>query len=164
MALIKCKECANQVSTDAKACPQCGAEVKQPLSRLKVFFIAIVGVVLFMAFQSDKTAQPIPVAKSPTPEQVAENKKRETEFQMVVIGAKALRESMKNPDSFNMNSAGMTQDGSICYEYRSTNSFNAVVAGKFVISKKGGSAEGAAWNKYCAGKSATDYTHATHAL
>ena len=27
MALIPCKECGNEISTDAKACPNCGAKV-----------------------------------------------------------------------------------------------------------------------------------------
>lgn len=164
MALIKCHECSSQVSGDAKACPKCGAEVKQPMSRLKILFIALLGVVLFQAFRHDNPTQPAPVANAITPAQAAENNKRETEFQTVVMGAKMVKAGQKNPASFHLTSAGMTPEGSICYKYRSTNSFNAVVPGTYVISKSGGSAEAAAWNKYCAGKSATDYSHASEAL
>lgn len=32
MALIKCSECGNDVSTEAKTCPKCGAKVKKPTS------------------------------------------------------------------------------------------------------------------------------------
>lgn len=34
MALVKCKECGNQVSTDAKACPSCGAKPPKKTSML----------------------------------------------------------------------------------------------------------------------------------
>ena len=46
MALIPCKECGNEVSTDAKACPKCGAKVpytkwwlRGPLTFSLVIFI-----------------------------------------------------------------------------------------------------------------------------
>lgn len=46
MALIPCKECGNEVSTDAKACPKCGAKVPHtkwwlwgPLAVFLVIFI-----------------------------------------------------------------------------------------------------------------------------
>ena len=29
MALIKCSECGNEISSSAKFCPQCGASVEQ---------------------------------------------------------------------------------------------------------------------------------------
>ena len=46
MALMKCKECGNQVSTKAKACPTCGAKAPQKnigtLSGLVIIGIAVV--------------------------------------------------------------------------------------------------------------------------
>lgn len=45
MALIKCHECGAQVSTEAKACPSCGAAPKVPQSKIVTFgggFIAVV--------------------------------------------------------------------------------------------------------------------------
>jgi hypothetical protein len=45
MALIKCKECGHDVSTQAKACPGCGAQVKKPSgARLGLFLVAVIGV------------------------------------------------------------------------------------------------------------------------
>lgn len=32
MALIKCKECANEVSDKAKSCPNCGAPIDPPIA------------------------------------------------------------------------------------------------------------------------------------
>lgn len=52
MALMPCKECGNEVSTDAKACPKCGAKVPKtkwwlwvPLGLVVAFlgFGAVVG-------------------------------------------------------------------------------------------------------------------------
>lgn len=37
MALIKCHECNNEVSTQAEVCPQCGAPVKKPMSQIVKF-------------------------------------------------------------------------------------------------------------------------------
>lgn len=34
MALIKCRECGHQVSTEASACPNCGAPIKKPVQSL----------------------------------------------------------------------------------------------------------------------------------
>lgn len=50
MALIKCKECGNQMSTEAKACPHCGAKSpKMPMWKklaIGVFSLIILGQVL----------------------------------------------------------------------------------------------------------------------
>ncbi|ENX22472.1 hypothetical protein F892_01714 [Acinetobacter vivianii] len=47
MALINCKECGVQVSTQAKACPNCGAKVKKPTS---IFTWIILVIVVFGIF------------------------------------------------------------------------------------------------------------------
>lgn len=52
MALMPCKECGNEISTDAKACPKCGAKMPKtkwwlwiPLGLVVIFlgFGAVVG-------------------------------------------------------------------------------------------------------------------------
>jgi hypothetical protein len=44
MALTKCHECGQDVSTQAKACPTCGAQVKKPSgTRLLLFLLAVPG-------------------------------------------------------------------------------------------------------------------------
>ena len=164
MALVKCRECGVQVSTTAVACPGCGAKVKKPISRLTLFFV---GVALIFgakaAFEEANTA-PRPAAAVKSAEQLAAEQAKEALFQKVVLGAKLLKKGMKNPASFQLVSAAVMSDGSICYEYRGTNSFNATVLERYVVSSKGGSKDGGAWNKYCGGKSGEDFTHAKHAL
>lgn len=42
MALINCKECGAQVSTQAKNCPSCGAKVKKPTSIITWVFLGLI--------------------------------------------------------------------------------------------------------------------------
>lgn len=100
----------------------------------------------------------------PTPEQVLEKTMRDLEFRQAVAGARALKANMKNPASFELVFAGMNDEKTMCYEYRGTNSFNAVVTNRYVIGEGVASGEPAAWNKHCAGQRLTDYTHARRAL
>jgi len=46
MALVPCKECGNEVSTDARACPKCGA--KQPRSKRWLVVLLVVVAVIFI--------------------------------------------------------------------------------------------------------------------
>lgn len=62
MALMKCKECANQISDQAENCPHCGAKPKKKIStgkKLVIGFAAlVVGLPLVANFFNDKpTAQ-----------------------------------------------------------------------------------------------------------
>ncbi len=44
MALVKCKECGNKISSDAKQCPQCGYKKKKIIGFWGVIFIlALIG-------------------------------------------------------------------------------------------------------------------------
>jgi hypothetical protein len=54
MALIKCKECARDVSDLATACPNCGAPIAKPApprsgSGCGVAILAVIGAVIFIA-------------------------------------------------------------------------------------------------------------------
>lgn len=77
-------------------------------------------------------------------------------FNEGLLYAKALKKSMKNPDSFKLELVTRTADGIYCYEYRATNSFNAVVPGRaYIGAGKSGTSDGGAgfasqWNKLCA--------------
>lgn len=49
MGLVSCKSCGNQVSTQAKACPKCGAPRAAGLSVGKVVLLVIVALIVFGA-------------------------------------------------------------------------------------------------------------------
>lgn len=168
MALTKCKSCGGQVATTAKACPHCGAVVKKAHSKGQWIFLGLVtvGIVSCIAngqSNSDKRAAEVAAVEAQkTPEQraaeAAAKVKKEADFQRVLQGARMLKAAAKDPASFNLESALMMADGTICYEYRAKNSFNAVVPGTHVLGAKVNSNEASAWNKYCGGKTGTVFS------
>ncbi len=164
MALIPCKECKAQVSDQAGKCPHCGAKVDKPTSKIALVFagLVLIGVVKCSYESATQVSSPAPPPL--TAEQRAAKEKKEADFQRVVIGAKLIKNATKNPDSFKLESAVMMDDGSICYEYRGTNSFNAIVPGTMVINAKVSSNSAADWNRYCAGKTGVDFSYARQAL
>lgn len=178
MALIQCAECKEKVSSTASVCPHCGSKVKKPKSN-RQWIVAGVALLVVGGFVSQKNddiqAEKAAIEAQKTPEQkIAEEKEKlkaeikkkkdDAEVQRVASYVTVLKKHMKNPDSFNLTSAILMADGSICYEYRATNSFNAVVPEVFVVTKTTASQKASDWNKFCAGKSGTDYTHIKHFL
>jgi hypothetical protein len=86
----------------------------------------------------------------------AEKDESNRRFQAAVQGAIALREAMKNPDSFSLETVIRHADGSLCYTYRAANSFNAIIPGSAVITPTAGAASGdpafaKLWNQHCKG-------------
>lgn len=103
-----------------------------------------------------------------TPEQKAEQaakKAREAEesaeFARYVLAVRKLRAAMKNPASFNLESANRKDDGTLCVSYRATNSFNAIIPGRAVVTKTELIASDdrdrfvPVWNRLCANKPGT---------
>ena len=58
MALTKCKECGNEVSTEAKNCPKCGAPVPKKTSPIAWVIAGIVGFAIFSAVYDSNTSAP----------------------------------------------------------------------------------------------------------
>lgn len=163
MAMTNCRECKQGVSTVATACPHCGAPaIKQSKPPGPVAWI-VGGLVLVGVYQCTSSISTPPVEK--TQAQKLADAKKEKDFQTVVAGAKWIKQSLKNPKSFELVSAGMVDGGkALCYTYRGTNSFNAVVTQHRVITDHANSGEAKDWNKHCAGQPQTDFTYARQAL
>lgn len=166
MALVKCGECGNEVSTQAKACPKCGAVMPKPkksVGPVGLLFGAIVLGAIIMGFvntERDKTDRAA-VEAAKTPEQRAAEKaasdKRTAQLQTAGAGAVALKSAMKDPTAFELTSLLVMPSGAACYEYRAKNSFGAVLPSAAVLTSKGkmlskeanGNAFVGAWNKEC---------------
>lgn len=138
MALVKCHECKNEVSSDAKNCPKCGATVRKPTS-LFVKILAIlfcIGFLLSLFSTSSSTHTPTsePVK---TPEQQAADAKRTAQLQFAAMGAVTLKKAMKDPDSFDLTKLQVTKTGYACYIYRAKNSFRAILPSYAVLTPKG---------------------------
>lgn len=85
----------------------------------------------------------------------AQKAKDEALWQEAARYARALKQSMKNPDSFKLEAASRTREGFYCFEYRATNSFNAVIPGKAIVGNgKAATTDNKGvfvplWNKHC---------------
>jgi len=75
MALVACKECKQQVSSDAKTCPHCGKKIKAGVGRgcllvLLAFMVMVILIIIFAPDSSqnsavspaitDSTGRPVP--------------------------------------------------------------------------------------------------------
>lgn len=54
MALIKCHECGNEVSTSAKTCPKCGAPVKKQMNTAAGVGLVVVALIVVFALATGK--------------------------------------------------------------------------------------------------------------
>ena len=157
MSLIKCNECGTEISSKASACPKCGAKIKRTSMFTKLVAVFIVATILIAVFQgsSEKQSSQSPVL---TPAQKAENAKQDEYVKRAALGAIMLKKSMRNPDSFKLDSAlVIDKTGAVCYDYRAQNGFgginigHAVLSGKtFKTSEMSGFEQ--IWNRDCANK------------
>lgn len=159
MALIKCAECGHDVSTQAKACPSCGAKVVVP--KKTSVFTWLVGAIMAAAIigglsQGEKErAKERAAVASETPEQKA---KREHDAAMSVSRlsiAMALKETLtkaaRDPDSLVIESMHVSENGDVaCAEYRARNGFGGMNR-SYVAVVKGKVSQGnsAVWNANC---------------
>jgi hypothetical protein len=165
MALKPCRECGAEISTAATTCPHCGMKspTRQPIGCLRPLGFAVVIIVgiMLLAKVSDQQKQATPTTPVDPVRQ-----REDAAANMAGAVLKAFKNSMKDPDSFELKSLIVHPSGTACYEYRATNSFNAHIAGAAVLTPKGkfltqeqnGNAFVAAWNKGCTPADGEDMT------
>jgi hypothetical protein len=122
----------------------------------------IVGAIVRISSVKSEQSKNSGRTEAKTPEQsraeAVAKQKSELRFQLAVLGAKALRNSARNPDSFKLSQARLMDDGAACYTYRAQNGFGGMNIGHAVLSPAGTIlSEDAAgftrlWNKECRGK------------
>ena len=171
MALIKCKECGNEVSSKAESCPKCGAGIKsKPMgcgTLIGVIFLGIVIISIFSSIFSSNSGTQSSATTTPaaeTPELAANRKQKDAAVQRATVGAITLKKGMRDPDSFKLESALVINgSGAVCYDYRAKNGFGGTNVGHAVLSGDGkvfktSDMDGFTrlWNKECAGKNGTE--------
>lgn len=162
MAMTECAECKAAVSDAAKTCPKCGAPMpKKTSAATKIMGGIFIAFMAAVVYESSKPEAPTPQL---TPAQKAAEAKKEAEFQQVRRVAASVKAAAKNPASFDLIYAGVSDDGAVCLQYRATNSFNAIVPGQYAHLKSISSGAASAWNKLCGGKMLTNYTHVRRSL
>ncbi|WP_416305191.1 hypothetical protein [Neptunicella sp. SCSIO 80796] len=152
MALIKCHECKNQISSTAKTCPQCGAKNKpQTTTTTKIFAVLFAVIIVYWVTSapsvpttrttsttSTQTATPKPKAPPTIDEKI---KKQFSAWDGSHYGLeKIIKKSMNDPDSYkHIETRYVKEDNDILVitEFSGKNAFNATVknsiAGKFTF-------------------------------
>jgi len=162
MSLLKCHECGQSVSSEAKACPSCGAKVRKPTS---IAAIILSGLILFGIVQCSMNN----ATKSPPPPKTAaelsQEKAGEDRFQTTAALVALLKKSTRNPDSFQLDAVGANDDASIvCVNYRGQNGFGGISVETVVFNNGKASKSEKDWNIFCAGQPLHDMKHVRHAI
>ena len=129
MALVACRECGKQVSTEAAACPSCGAKPPaDSISRasiLKWILAAIIVIPMVRCIADDKPKPPVDPGAAALQKQRAAAE--EKQFSIAYDVTKAIRKSMRDPSSTVFEVVGVNADATVvCVEYRSRNGFGGM--------------------------------------
>ena len=167
MAIINCGECGASVSTEAKSCPACGASRKvfrrSPDAKKRMSWPKKIGIAFGAMFGLGLIGQV--VTGGPGPSQAAQGeseKARQADAQrgsIAMLSAKALKESLRNPDSLAFVYIHTNDDGSVvCMKYRAQNGFGGLNLGYVVYRDGQPSERPASWRANCAHKAMHDLT------
>ena len=159
MALIKCHECGNEVSTEAKACPKCGAKVRLPapaktsvsfsISRTGWFVIGL--VILVASYQQYLKSE---ADAAITPEQRAADAKRKAKYDKQLSAALAAAsiflKDAREPDSVKVLEARVNDEGTVvCARFSGRNGFGGISVQQMAFISNLLSSSTDTWNKYC---------------
>lgn len=175
MAIVKCRECGSKISSEAKACPQCGATKKRRTLKVLLGILALLLFVVYLnASSSDHQAKKTKnltlkeggEADDLRKKEKQENADKEIERHSLIASAKnALKERLREPDSAEFKNVIIVtyQDklNVVCGEVNAKNGFGGMTGFQPFVSL--GSAQmtwlptdsktfADDWNKYCAGR------------
>ncbi len=113
--------------------------------------------------RAKESAKKVAIEKAAKEAKIAAEVAMTISRQRAFFGAKALKESMKDPETFEIKEVLSMPDGTACYTYRAKNSFNAMLQGQAVLTGNPKNIELLvdghddtkfvnAWNKGCVGK------------
>ncbi|WHP05796.1 hypothetical protein QLH32_17610 [Acinetobacter corruptisaponis] len=123
MALINCKECGAQVSTQAKACPSCGIKIKKNISLGAFLVIIILSILVFRACSDDT---PVKKAGDVMSSQ-EEPRNNEEKLDVQILAKRLIKNSAKDPESVefrNITSNFTEKFGNVaCGEFNAKNGF-----------------------------------------
>lgn len=158
MALIDCPECGKEISDTTTSCPSCGAKTPKKskgTSRLTLFVagLFLIGVAAAIVNPKEQLSE--------ADKQTADKSKAEdfARFKFASVTAKFLKGSMRDPESFVVESMLINQEANVaCVEYRSKNGFGGMNRESALVIPGVISRKPEEWNKKCAGKSLIDFT------
>ena len=162
MSLRKCHECGNDVSTEASACPKCGAKIKhekKPMSKVMLLFLVV--IVLGITASIVESEKRETTEKAKTPEQKAadakENELLSRRITAAAAGMNLVKKNLRNPESVQWSDVFSNSDGSlICIDYRAQNGFGGYSRETIVFVSNNAYTDTGNWNKRCVNKSLID--------
>jgi hypothetical protein len=114
------------------------------MKTLHWIFAGVVGVAVAAGVLRQPSAE---AATPPTKAQVAEDAR----FDMAFQAAKAVKSSLRDPDSVKWEFVGVNDAGTVaCMKYRAKNGFGGMNAGFAVVANNKATNKQSDWNRYCA--------------
>jgi hypothetical protein len=180
MSIVECKECFKNISSKADACPHCGFKKKKIgcLGVIGYGIVGLFLVGVFANYASDSKKNDL-AAKSAqldqeslakmTPDQRQLELKRRSDIKeaeesqkakekkdssnrafMAYQSLKALRSSLRDPDSLQIESLNVDEIGTVvCIDYRAKNGFGGYDKSYVTFVKGSPSKSSEAWNANC---------------
>lgn len=131
MALIKCRECKGNLSTEANICPHCGAKQKNKSGCLTSVLIFVLIIVFFNASGNNQKKEPENTNKTPAELRKEKIEKAFSQWEGSHTNLKTyIINAMNDPDSFQHIRTKYIDDGkniNVCTEFRGKNAFGGVV-------------------------------------
>lgn len=156
MALIVCKECGGKVSTEAKACPSCGAAMPKRTSTLTWVIAGFFVVALVMGIANSSTqrqaAEAVQAAKSPAQiaSEAAAKSADTNRFSVARATSAALKQAAREPESVKFDSLRVNEDGTVvCAEFRGRNGFGGMALEHVAVVKGKPDSSVTGWNRQC---------------
>lgn len=149
MALKPCRECGHKISTEATACPQCGAKPKQPMGRMKVIALLIFGGFILTSL-TRPSSPPKPIPEPPNEFVLAAKARTEARFQSASKVLRSIKAAMREPESVRWQQVTTNDDGTVvCVTYRARNGFGGMNVEHAAFSNNQISTSSTAWNNIC---------------
>jgi ribosomal protein L40E len=161
MALRTCAECGADVSTAAKACPQCGAKGQALNGRPKTLgWVAKGALVLFgISFVAVAITNQINPPKPLSAAEKAEKTQSEKRNLNIANYARSLKAAARDPESLSFDEIVANDDGTlVCFKYRAKNGFGGTNREVVAFSLAGGSREPTVVKTVCRDKAMHDVT------
>jgi len=144
MALTKCRECGKEISTEAKACPHCGA--KPGSSTAKIILVLVGSVIIWSIYFGGSETPPQPR----TAEQIAQDAAEQRRHLVVAVAAKKLKNAMREPESVEWIDIGTDENAEVvCLRYRARNGFGGMTVETMTITATQAGPDAALWNRHC---------------
>lgn len=159
MALIQCRECKQQISTEAKHCPQCGASAPTNWSGILIAVFVGLPIAYLLSIAGNGSNQSSRSVPTPPPVKTEAEIQADNRLRVAFVNVAALRSSLRDPDSLAIDQYGISEDGGTsCVTYRAKNGFGGMNKEMVVLNGDGASRKEKDWNRLCAGKELLDIT------